>query len=516
MSLRAVIVGMPGAGKTTVGRIVANRLHEEFTDSDRLISQRAGMSISDIFTTFGADYFRQLEHEVIKEACELRTGILSIGGGALLNSQTRRMLTRERVFYIDVADEVLVSRLRRSRTVRPVLGDDIAASVARLRQERSEFYYEVASDIVMSDERGLNVVVGNVLDKLGQSQTQITVDGPNPYDVVVGTDLVPRIVRALRPASKVMLIHSPHLTSYVGRIDEQITLAGLHSVAVEVPDGEKAKSSDTIEQLWDIAGQAHLGRDAVVLAVGGGATTDVAGFFASTWMRGIRLVSVPTTILGMVDAAVGGKTAINTAQGKNLVGTFWPPSYVFCDLDVLGTLPEEQRLSGLAEVAKCGFIADQNISTMLAQPSYDLHELIARAIRVKADVVSQDLRESSLRQVLNYGHTLGHAIELVENYSWKHGQAVAVGCIFAASLAVSAGYASPDLVADHRSVLEQLGLPTTYPADKREQIERAMRSDKKVRDGQLRFVVVDTERNMHIIREPSQEMLDSAWESIRP
>ncbi|QJC21754.1 3-dehydroquinate synthase [Arcanobacterium buesumense] len=515
MTLSAVIVGMPGAGKTTVGRIVAHRLRLPFADSDRLITQKTGMAVADIFAQFGQHHFRDVEHDVIREACEHRDGILSVGGGALLDPRTRKLLAQERVIFIDVDDDVLIARLRRSRTVRPVLGDDIAGSVARLRSERSAFYYEVASEIVMSDDRGLNVVVGQVLDRLSRPQTIVKVDGDDPYQVVVGSDLVPQIVRALRPASKVFLIHSPNLTSFVGRIDEHLSHAGLRSLAFELPDGEAAKSRTVVDQLWDIAGQAHLGRDCVVLAVGGGATTDVAGFFASTWMRGVRLVCVPTTLLAMVDAAVGGKTAINTGQGKNLVGTFWPPSQVFCDTDVLSSLSEVERISGLAEVAKCGFIADHQIITMLESANYSLQDLIARSIRVKAEVVSQDLRETGLREVLNYGHTLGHAIERVENYSWKHGYAVAVGCVFAAALAVHAGFAPIELIDQQRQILKKIGLPTTYAIGKRDQVEEAMRVDKKVRDGQLRFVVVDQDRAMHIVQDPDIQALDFAWEQIQ-
>lgn len=235
-----------------------------------------------------------------------------------------------------------------------------------------------------------------------------------------------------------------------------------------------------VKQVWDLAGHNHFGRDGVVLAVGGGATTDVAGFVASTWMRGVRLVCVPTTLLGMVDAGIGGKTGIDTQYGKNMVGSFWAPSHVFCDTDVLRTLPTEEIRSGLGEIIKCGFIADPVIVSLALEPELNFAELITRAVRVKAEVVGHDFRETHCRAILNYGHTLAHAIEVVEDYTWRHGQAVAVGCLFATGLAVAAGFLSPDVIIQQRKVLSRLGLPTTYSAKRRADIEHTMLTDKRL------------------------------------
>ncbi|QRV02940.1 3-dehydroquinate synthase [Arcanobacterium phocisimile] len=516
MSVRAVLVGMPGVGKTTVGKLVARKLSVPALDSDRLIVQHAGMSIADIFTTHGVAHFRELEHQVIRQAIEHSDGILSLGGGALLDSRTRDLLADQRVVFIDASDDLLVSRLTRSRTVRPILGLDIRHTVRQLRAERDAFYHQVASDIVYSNERGIHSVVDQVMHTLHKSRSVSSVAGAKPYDVVVGSDLVQNIVRSLHPASKVFTIHSPHVTKFASRIQAKLAESGLESFAVELPDGEAAKTFDVLQQLWDKAGEEHFGRDGVVLAIGGGATTDVAGFMASTWMRGVRFVCVPTTLLGMVDAGLGGKTGIDTRHGKNLVGSFWAPSHVFCDTDVLTTLPSQEIRSGLGEIIKCGFISDPQIVTISLQDKLDFAELITRAVRVKADVVGSDFHETSRRAVLNYGHTLAHAIELVENYSWRHGQAVAVGCLFATGLAVAAGYLPADTIDQHRAVLTRLGLPTTYSGQKRELVEEAMLTDKKVRDGKLRFVVVDEEYSMKFISDPSTEMLDFAWSVIRP
>ena len=255
--------------------------------------------------------------------------------------------------------------------------------------------------------------------------------------------------------------------------------------------------------------------------------TDLAGFVAASWLRGVRVVQVPTTLLGMVDAAVGGKTGINTAEGKNLVGAFHPPAGVLCDVDVLATLPQADLVAGLAEVVKCGFIADPVIldlveSSVAADPTVarsaanpHLRELIERAVRVKADVVAADLRESSLREILNYGHTFGHAIEQVEHYTWRHGEAVGVGMVYVAELARLTGHLNgPEgdaLVARHRSVLESLGLPTTYPAGRWDELLTAMRRDKKSRGSTLRFVVLDGLARPTRLAGPDDTLLQAAY-----
>ncbi|MCL2424602.1 MAG: 3-dehydroquinate synthase, partial [Micrococcales bacterium] len=258
-------------------------------------------------------------------------------------------------------------------------------------------------------------------------------------------------------------------------------------------------------------------RSDVVVGLGGGATTDVAGFVAATWLRGVPVVQIPTTLLGMVDAAVGGKTGINTPEGKNLVGAFHPPAGVVCDLSTLATLPRTDLVAGLAEVVKCGFIADPVIVDLVVDaqatdPSSPvLHELVRRAVQVKADVVGQDLRESYLREILNYGHTFAHAIEQVEQYRWRHGEAVSVGMVYAAELARLAGMCDDGLVDRHRQVLTALGLPTTYRGDRWDQLFTAMRRDKKARGSLLRFVVLAALGQPVRLEGPDPAMLAAAY-----
>jgi len=248
---------------------------------------------------------------------------------------------------------------------------------------------------------------------------------------------------------------------------------------------------------------------------------------AAAWLRGVRWVPVATTVLGMVDAAIGGKTGINTAAGKNLVGAFHPPAGVLCDLASLGSLPAEELVPGLAEVVKCGFIADPVILDLIesdpdaataAEPDVTsgsvLREIIERSIKVKARVVSEDLRESGLRQILNYGHTLGHAIEKVEGYRWRHGQAISVGLVFAAELARQAGRLDDATANRHRAILTRLGLPVTYPAQAWPDLLEAMRVDKKARGAILRFVILEGLARPTILEGPSDEQLYAAYREV--
>ncbi len=273
---------------------------------------------------------------------------------------------------------------------------------------------------------------------------------------------------------------------------------------------------------WQIMGTSDFTRTDAVVTVGGGAVSDLGGFVAATWLRGVRVIHLPTTLLGMVDAAVGGKTGINTAEGKNLVGSFHPPAAVVCDLDSLKTLPENEYLTGMAEVVKCGFIADPVILDLIEEhpdevrdsQSPVVRELIERAIRVKAEVVSSDLKESGRREFLNYGHTLGHAIEHNERYQWRHGAAVSVGLVFAAELARAAGTLADDVVDRHRTILASLGLPVTYRADQWPRLLEVMKRDKKTRGNLLRFVVLDKEGSPRIMEVPDPAILFACYQEI--
>ena len=356
--------------------------------------------------------------------------------------------------------------------------------------------------------------------------TVIKITGAQPqenYDVVVGRGLLTRLGPILgERVQRVLVVHPRALRATGDAVRDSLAADGFTALTAEIPDAEEGKHIQVAAFCWQVLGQNDFTRSDAIVSVGGGAVTDVAGFVAATWLRGVRVVHLPTSLLGMVDAAVGGKTGINTAEGKNLVGAFHPPAAVLADLDALSTLPRNELVSGLAEVVKCGFIADPEILELVERDadgatdpgSATLRELIERAIAVKAEVVSTDLKESGRREILNYGHTLGHAIELAERYQWRHGAAVSVGMMFAAELARSVGRLE-DAVADrHRSILERLGLPTSYRGDRWQALLDGMRRDKKSRGDLLRFVVLDGVAKPGILEVPDTSLLFAAYQEI--
>ena len=348
------------------------------------------------------------------------------------------------------------------------------------------------------------------------SARRITVAGDRPYDVLIGPGVQAQLGLVLDGTARAVVVHSRSLAAAAGAAVETLQQSGVAAEAVVVPDGEAAKTAEVAAGAWEEFGRLGLTRSDAVVGVGGGAVTDLAGFLAATWLRGVRVVQVPTSLLGMVDAAVGGKTGINTAAGKNLVGAFHPPAAVLADTDALAGLPGAEFRSGLAEVVKCGFIADGRILELLAADPTgrrDTAELIARAVQVKADAVGEDLYDTGRREFLNYGHTLAHAIERVEDFGWRHGEAVAVGLVFAAELAAQAGRLSRADADRHRELIAAMGLPTSYRGAW-EQLQSVMRIDKKARGASLRFVVLDGLGAPTILTDPDQAWLDAAWAAV--
>ena len=352
---------------------------------------------------------------------------------------------------------------------------------------------------------------------------RIHAEGPKGYDVIVGRTLLGELTGTLGDSvRKVLLVYPEGMQASAEVIAETLTSAGKQVWQLPVADGEDAKTDRWVSIAWSSLGQAEFSRSDAVLSLGGGATSDLAGFIAATWLRGIAVVHVPTTLLGMVDAAIGGKTGINTQEGKNLVGAFHEPKAVIVDLDTLETLPKLELLSGFGEIVKYGFIADPVILDLIEEDVNDARDtkserfaqLVKRSIAIKTRVVGQDFKESDLREILNYGHTLGHAIELVEHFKWRHGRAVSVGLVFAAELGRLSGRLS-DAVADrHKQVLDLLQLPTTYPGDKWEALYKGMQVDKKSRAGILRFVVLDDLARPGILEAPTKELLFTAFQEI--
>ncbi len=342
------------------------------------------------------------------------------------------------------------------------------------------------------------------------------------YPVVVGPGAMADIPQHIPgDAKKLLIIHAPALSRIAEQMKED--LSGEREVFLaEVPDAEAAKRVEVAAFCWGILGQLDFQRNDAILGLGGGATTDLAGFVAAAWLRGVALIQVPTTVLAMVDAAVGGKTGVNTQEGKNLVGVFYSPRAVIADTDVLAGLGDNEVKAGMAEVVKCGFISDPTILDVIeANPEEAIDtgsevfvDLVRRAVAVKAAVVGDDFRESGLREILNYGHTLGHAIEHAERYQWRHGAAISIGMVFAAELSRIVANLSDEDVERHRRILGSLGLPLDYPQGRWRTLLATMQKDKKARGGVVRFVVLDAPGKPRVLAIPDESVLFAAYQEL--
>ena len=351
---------------------------------------------------------------------------------------------------------------------------------------------------------------------------RITVNATQPYEVTIGRGVIDEIRPHLEGVARIgivvpeiLLPLAEDLITLVGDLGGEVTL-------IETSSGESQKEIGSVVKAWNALAAAGFTRTDLIVGIGGGATTDLAGFVAATWLRGIRWIAIPTTLAGMVDAAIGGKTGINLETGKNLVGAFHSPSAVFCDTDFLSSLDERDINAGLAEVVKCGFISDPIILDLIEKDpiaakvwdSQVLFELIERSVRVKAEVVASDFKEDGLREILNYGHTLAHAIEQNENYLWRHGEAVSVGLVYAAVLGRLAGRLDPAVAERHKQILASLSLPTSYESSAWPALLATMSLDKKTRAKKLRFVILDGLAKPSRLEDPDPTLLKRAYEEV--
>ncbi|MEN9751382.1 MAG: hypothetical protein RLZZ600_429 [Actinomycetota bacterium] len=355
--------------------------------------------------------------------------------------------------------------------------------------------------------------------------TIIPITGGRAYNVTVGRGILADsslVLEALGAnVAKVLVVHPATLGAKANALRDQLK-GNVDVLLAEVPDAEAGKRIEVAEFCWQVLGQADFTRSDAIIGLGGGAVTDLAGFVAATWLRGVRLVQIPTTVLGMVDASVGGKTGINTAEGKNLVGAFYAPHAVLCDIDLLETLPRNELLAGFAEIVKYGFIADEEILQILETDidratdyqSDEFHRLIELSVGIKARVVSEDFTEQGQREILNYGHTLGHAIEHAERYQWRHGAAISIGMVFAAELSRMTQNLSDETVERHRRILSSLTLPTEYPAGRWESLLATMKRDKKARGAMLRFIVLSDVAKPTVLNVPDTSVLYAAYQEV--
>jgi shikimate kinase/3-dehydroquinate synthase len=498
-----VLVGFMGAGKTTVGHILAERLGTPFVDSDVYIERQLGRTIVDVFAVEGEQHFREIEHRAINELVRGSDAVLALGGGAVEDSRTRAILRNTTVVYLQVGYDEAMSRVRQDR-FRPMLQ---RADLDQVYARRQGAYAEVAAVRVDTDGRRPDAVVMDVLRELtrlpstpaGTSNILVTPVG-GTYYVHVGRglrDLTGTLLPTSADIEQAVVVESERDTTSADRVTASIAQRGISVTRVPIPDTEAAKTFDTVQDVAGHLADVALHSNDLVVAVGGEPVCDIAGFVAATFNRGTRLALVPTTLAAQADSAVGGKNAINMPQGRNLVGSIHQPTVVVADVTTACENVEHGFRAGLAEIAKHALISRSDLLDVLEELSDDaraadvnaVQQLVTRSVEVKADIVSRDERATGERIVLNYGHTFGHAMDLVAGQVEDQGESVALGMMAAAHLARRQGRVDNDVVDRHRRLLSSLGLPTTGRFDV-ELMHRAWLRDKKYRHG-VRFVVLN-------------------------
>jgi len=522
-----IIIGPPASGKTTVGRLVAQRLGMPFVDTDQVVEDQTGRTVAQVFQEQGEAEFRRLEGAAVLAALAGDGAVVALGGGAVTTPAVREALAGRPVVWLDVALPEALNRSSGQAGQRPLLEGDSATQLAALMEQRRGLYAASSQWRVDTTGRAPDQVADDVISCL-TDETVVHVATDHPYDVVVGHGVLRRVAGMVGDAARVAIV-TTSAVSWIGeRVRAEVEATGAETLVGEVPIGEAAKTPEALAHCWSQLAGHGFTRSDLIIAVGGGATTDMAGLVAATYLRGIAWVAVPTSVLGMVDAAVGGKTGIDIPEGKNLVGAFHEPRAVLADLDALTTLPPEEVRAGLAEVAKEGFTDDVQILHLIEDDPADaldvasdrLAELIVRAVRVKAAVVADDLRERTStgdevgRERLNYGHTLAHAIEAHECYRWRHGEAVAVGCVFAAEVAHRVVGLPAVVVQRHRSVFGALGLPTGYTTASWPALRELMAVDKKARGSHLRMVLLRDVGQVTVVADVPDDVLEDAYKAL--
>lgn len=489
------IYGPPGAGKSSAGRLLAQALDMPFWDLDAEIEARTRKSIPELFNRYGESGFRQRERKILETLVSRPRGVISLGGGALLDAGSRALVeSRGQVICLGAPLESLLNRLEASEQERPLLSGDLRQRLEKLLQGRASHY---AAFPLRLDTDGLSSaeIAWQAQIRLGAFHVRGMGIG---YDVRVragGLDWLGEMLLSRNLGSPAVIVSDENIARYhAERALDSLKSAGYPAHLSVIPAGEEHKTLETVANLWQAFTQARLERGSTVIALGGGVVSDLAGFAAATYLRGISWVAVPTSLLGMVDASLGGKTGFDLPWGKNLVGAFHPPRLVLADPQLLETLPEAEMRSGLAEVVKHGIIGDAELFALCARGweavNSDLEEVVRRAMAVKVRLIQEDPYEGGRRAALNLGHSLGHALEHASGYRLRHGEAVAIGMVAAARLAEATGAAEKGLAEEIAAVLKSLGLPVEIPSGlDRSAIQAAMSLDKKRSSGKLRFVL---------------------------
>ncbi len=534
-----VLIGLSGVGKSTVGRALAERLGWPFLDTDDLITEAEGSTPAELIDRDGEPGFRKIEERVVADAAKRTPAVIATGGGAFLSASNRAALGQQGfICFLDATPSAIASRLRAgsSGERRPLLGDDPADLDTRLYQldrERRRFYSHADIWVPVQpfgddDTSVLTAAVDRILRAwatdasrligLPRRLERLSADAPaigpaavvdtgrERYPIWVGAGELDRLPDRLEQLDlagrRVFLISDSEVIDQHGRrAAEALDAGGIAGASYIIPSGEQSKGLQVAREIYAWLAEQRAERRDLVVALGGGVVGDLGGYVAATYLRGMPFIQVPTTVLAMNDAAIGGKVAVDLPDGKNLVGAFYQPRGVVSDVSTLRTLPGRAFAEGFAEVIKHAWILDPELLGELEarpdayQPHSDvevLADVTARSARLKALIVSSDPEERGLRAILNYGHTIGHAIEATTGYTeFLHGEAVGIGMMGAARIAHGLGLIDEELVARHGDLLRGFGLPIGSSSIDVERVMGAMLLDKKVEQGQLRFVLLE-------------------------
>lgn len=485
------LYGPPGTGKSTVGKKLAGNLKLPFIDLDRVIESNTSMLIPKIMERHGESTFRDLESAALKNLLNEKESVIALGGGALLRDENRAFAERNgRIILLMAELKTLLGRLSTGSGNRPLLVGDLREKLTALFAKRGDHYNSFPL-IVHVDRKTAEQNAFHVQVTLGRHH----LSAMGEYDVVMESVGQFGNLSYRRGLQNPIIVTDENVAKFhLEKMESVLRKSGCEPKSVIVPAGEEYKNLDTISHLWKSFLEAGLDRKSTVIALGGGVIGDMAGFAASTYMRGIAWVGVPTTLLSMVDASLGGKTGFDLPEGKNLIGSFYPPKLVLADPQLLKTLPEAELISGMAEVVKHGIISDPELFSLCARGldwvKNNLEEIVKRAMAVKIKIIEEDPYEKGFRAALNLGHTVGHAVELVSQFNLRHGEAIAIGMVAEAKYSARVGRAGVGLVEAVTESLKALGLPIQIPEEMpREEIIRAMCVDKKKNANAIRFAL---------------------------
>lgn len=497
-----LLTGFMATGKTTVGRRIAELSGRRFVDLDQQLEQQAGCSIAELFRTRGESHFRALELAALQQMLQASDApVVALGGGALLHRPTRlQALEAAVVVSLRASAKQIAERAAGAGATRPLLGPGENQQTLETLLAQRELAYAEAHTQLSTDEATVEQVARAALE-VWQRDPIAVAAGLASYAVDIEAGVSERwLARELHSVARTLLISDHTVMKLYGeQAQRSITSLGSHCAPFAFPAGEAHKNPGTLHQIWQHCLAAGADRKSVFFGLGGGVVTDITGFAAATWMRGVRWIAQPTTLLSMVDASVGGKTAVDLGEAKNAVGAFWQPQAVLCDIDRLASEPMRGFRSALAEVVKTALIGDpallelleENVEAILARDPVIVQQLVRRSVAVKASVVSRDEREAGLRAALNLGHTLGHALEAHGGYGHlTHGEAISLGLVAALGVGRNLGVSPESLLVRVRHLLQRLGLPVDPQAHGLREAAKLVGYDKKRTGGQVRFVLV--------------------------